>query len=161
MKRFVMLCLACAAFPVAACAQGQTTLVPQDGTPPTITVEQPVNPVSTKPGGPVLLSMSVHLGPHVLNMVPQTIIPEFHFMAPGGNAVLLHREMVETSANNYHLNPATAINIDPAVQKKGTDIAGGWTCGTAQYYATVDAYIMDADGTRSNTIRYTVHCNGG
>lgn len=139
----------------------ETQLVPEADTPPTLSVEQPKNPVSSKPGGPVLLSVSVRLGPTALNMVPKTIIPEFHFVAPGGNAVLLHRDMVETSANNFHLNPATAINVPAEVQKKGAVISGGWSCNQGQYYATVSAYIMDADGTRSNTVRYTVHCNGG
>jgi hypothetical protein len=139
----------------------ETQLVPEPDKVPTITVEQPKNPVSTKPGGPVLLSMSVRLGPTVLNMPPKMIVPEFHFIAPGGNAVLLHRDMVETSANNLHFNPSSAINVPADAQKKGAIISGGWTCNQGQYYATVSAYVMDSDGTRSNPIKYTVHCNGG
>jgi hypothetical protein len=139
----------------------ETQLTPEPDTAPTLTVEQPTNPVSSKPGGPILVSMSVRLGPTALNMVPKTIIPEFHFVAPHGNAVLLHRDMIETSANNFHLNPATAINVPADVQKKGAVLSGGWQCNQGQYYATVSAYIMDADGNRSNAIKYTVHCNGG
>jgi hypothetical protein len=142
----------------------ETEVTPQPTVAPTLTAEQPVNPVSSKPGGPILVSISVHLGPTsplLNNSTPQTIIPEFNFVAPNGNAVLLHRDMVETSANNLHLNPATAINIPPDAQKHGASIAGGWTCNQGQYYATMTAYIMDADGNRSNAVRYTVHCNGG
>ena len=139
----------------------ETQLVPEADTPPTLTVEQPKDPVSSKPGGPVLLSMSVRLGPTVLNMTPKTIIPEFHFLAPNGNAVLLHRDLVETSANNYHFNPAAAINVPADVQKKGAVISGGWSCNQGRYYTTLSAYIVDANGNRSNAVRYTVHCNGG
>lgn len=139
----------------------ETQVAPEADIAPTITVEQPKDPVSSKPDGPVLLSMSVRLGPAVLNMIPKTIIPEFHFMAPKGNAVLLHRDVVETSANNYHFNPATAINVPADAQKKGAVISGGWSCNQGHYYTTLSAYIMDADGNRSNAIKYTVHCNGG
>lgn len=148
-------------------AAAETQLTPEPTVPPTVTVEQPTNPVSSKPDGPVLVSMSVRLGSApaalalIANAVPQTIIPEFHFVAPNGNAVLLHRDLVETNANNLHVNPATAINVPPDAQKHGAVINGGWTCQQNQYYATISAYIMDADGNRSNSIKYTVHCNGG
>ncbi len=89
------------------------------------------------------------------------IVPEFHFIAPNGNAVLIHREMVETSANNIHVNPSTAINIPAEAQKKGTVFGGGWNCNTNPYYVTMRAWIMDADGNRSNEVQYTIHCNGG
>ena len=39
--------------------------------------------------------------------------------------------------------------------------SGGWNCGTNPYYVTVKAWIMDADGDRSNDVQFTVHCNGG
>ena len=141
----------------------ETEVTPEPTVPPTLTVEQPANPVSSKPGGPVLRSMSVRLGPTspLGNQIPETIIPEFHFVAPNGNAVLLHRDLVETSANNLHLNPATAINVPPDAQKHGAVISGGWSCNQGQYYVTMAACIMDSDGNRSNSVRYTVHCNGG
>jgi len=142
-------------------AAAEAALVPEQNVPPTITMEQPANPVSSKPGGPVLVSMSVRMGPQIGTLVQQNIIPEFHFVAPNGNAVLLHRELLTTSANNFHLNPSTAINIPAEAQKQGAMIAGGWNCGQGKYYATVSAFIMDLDGNRSNAIKYTVHCNGG
>jgi len=139
----------------------ETLLVPEPEVAPTITAERPVNPVSSKPEGPVLLSMSVRLGPAPLNMTPKTIIPEFHFVAPHGNAILLHRDLIATSANSIHLNPSTAINIPPEAQKKGAVISGGWTCTNSEYYTTISAYIIDSNGNESNAIKYTVHCNGG
>ena len=147
-------------------AAAETQLTPEPTVPPTLTVEQPTNPVASKSGGPILVSMSVRLGPApapalITNAVPQTIIPEFHFVAPNGNAVLLHRDLVETSSNNFHLNPAIAINIPADAQKRGAVITGGLTCGQSPFYATMSAYIMDADGNRSNSVKYTLHCNGG
>jgi hypothetical protein len=142
----------------------ETQVTPEPTVSPTITVEQPTNPVSSKPGGPVLLSISVRLGPQIAIITPQPpqmIIPEFHFIAPNGNAVLLHRDLVETSANDFHLNPATAINVPADAQKRGAVISGGLTCGQGQFYTTISAYIMDADGNRSNSVKYTLHCNGG
>jgi hypothetical protein len=159
-------CSAAAAllFSYAPLTAAETEVKPEAAVAPTITVEQPVNPVSSKSGGPVLLSVSVRMGPQSSIITPQPrqmIIPEFHFIAPGGNAVLLHRDLVETSANDFHLNPATAINIPADAQKHGAVISGGLTCGQSQFYATMSAYIMDADGNKSNSVKYTLHCNGG
>jgi hypothetical protein len=160
-RSYILAVLLLSCGPLAA---AETQVVPEPAVAPTLTVEQPANPVSSKPGGPVLISVSVRLGPQVAILTPQPpqmIIPEFHFIAPNGNAVLLHRELVETSSNNFHLNPATAINIPADAQKRGAVISGGLTCGQSQFYATMSAYIMDAEGNRSNSVKYTLHCNGG
>ena len=86
--------------------------------PPTMTAVQPVNPVSSSPDGPVIQSISAHVPDVGPIGVVRTISPEFHFIAPNGNAVLIHREMVSTSANNLHLNPSAVINIPADAQKK-------------------------------------------
>jgi hypothetical protein len=140
---------------------GETPVAPEPTVPPSLTVEQPANPTASAPGGPLLLSISDRLGPQFGGSTTETIIPEFHFIAPNGNAVLLHRDLVETNANNFHLNPATPINVPADAQKRGAVIPGGWTCNAGQYYATVRAYILADDGSRSNSVQYTVHCNGG
>jgi hypothetical protein len=139
----------------------ETQVIPQTNTVPTLTVEQPENPVSSKPGGPILMSISDRLGPQILNVTTEMIIPDFHFVAPNGNAVLLHREIVDTNANNFHINPSAPINISADAQKRGAVISGGFNCNAGQYYVTMRAYVMDADGNRSNSVQYTVHCNGG
>lgn len=144
----------------------ETPVAPEPTVVPTLTAEQPVNPASSKPGGPVIVSISARLGQQIGLITPQTtetIIPEFHFIAPNGNAVLLHREIVESSSesNNRNFNASAPINIPAEAQKRGAVLSGSWGCGSAQFYTTVSAYIMDADGNRSNTVRYTVHCNGG
>ena len=147
---------------VSATAQAadETVITPQTNPVPTVSVEQPTDPVSSKPGGPVITGMTARLGVQIGNATNQ-IIPDFHFIAPNGNAVLLHREMVETNANNVHVNPSAPINIPADAQKHGAIISGGWSCNLGQYYVKMRAFIMDADGNRSNEIRYTIHCNGG
>ncbi len=140
-------------------AAAETEVIPEPTVAPTLTVEQPTNPVSSKPGGPLFLSISARLGPApalITNAVPQMIIPEFHFVAPNGNAVLLHRDLIETSANNLQINPVAPINVPPDAQKHGAVISGSFSCNQGQYYATMTAYIMDADGNRSNSIKYSI-----
>jgi hypothetical protein len=91
-----------------------------------------------------------------------SFVPDFHFIAPNGNAIVLRRELVDTNGAfaQTQIRSAT-INIPAEAQKRGAVISGGWPCGTAQYYVTLRAYIMDAEGNRSNSLEYTFHCNGG
>jgi hypothetical protein len=91
-----------------------------------------------------------------------SFVPDFHFIAPNGNAVAVVRELVATSGaiGQTQIQNGT-INIPSDVQKKGAVVSGGWHCGVAMYYVTLRAYIIDADGNRSNAIEYTMHCNGG
>ena len=145
----------------AASAQTETAVPVAKNQPPTITAVQPVNPVASKPGGPVIQSVSAHIPDMGPLIKVNKIAPEFHFIAPNGNAVLLHRELVTTSANHVSLNPSEAINIPADAQKQGAVLSGGWNCNTNPYYVTLRAYIMDADGNRSNEVQYTIHCNGG
>jgi hypothetical protein len=161
MRRLISYSVAAVLLSSVPLAAAETPVAPEPTVAPTLTAEQPVNPAASAPGGPVLQSISVRLVPQAFNLPSETIIPEFHFIAPNGNAVLLHRELVATNANNFHLNPATAINVPADAQKKGAVIPGGWTCKAGPYYATVRAYILADDGSRSNSVQYTVHCNGG
>jgi hypothetical protein len=149
-------------FPLMAekTAAEETTVTPRANAAPTLTVEQPVNPVASKPGGPIIQSVSVRLGVQAGNVILD-IVPDFHYIAPNGNAVLLHREVVSTSAGTINLNPNSVINTPADAQKQGAVVSGGWRCNVTPYYVTMKAYIMDAEGGRSNEVQYTVHCNGG
>jgi hypothetical protein len=144
----------------AATAQTETQVPVTSSAPPTMTATQPVNPAASKPGGPIIQSITAQI-PTRGAVTANVIIPEFHFVAPNGNAVLIHRELVATSANNVHVNPSAPINIPADAQKQGAVVSGGWNCNTNAYYATLRAWIMDADGIRSNEVQYTIHCNGG
>ena len=159
LKVLAVLLLSCC--PLAA---AETEIVPEPGVAPSITAEQPTSPASSSPGGPLIVSVSVSLpqqGGILAPQIPRMIIPEFHFVAPNGNAVILHSDLVETSANSFHLTPSVAINVPADAQKRGAVITHGMTCGQAPFYATMTAYIMDANGNRSNSVQYTLHCNGG
>jgi len=147
----------------AALAQTETQVPTSSGTPPTLTAIQPVNPVASNSGGPVITAITAHLPPQTGAGIVNMIVPEFHFTAPNGNAVLLHLEILESTSqtDNRNFNPTAPINIPADAQKRGAVLSGGWGCGTAQFHTTVRAYIMDADGNRSNAVQYTVHCNGG
>lgn len=144
-----------------ALAQGETTVPTDAGTPPTLTAVQPANPVASKAGAPLIQSITAQVLPAPLGTLAENIRPQFHFVAAGGNAVLLHLAVVKTSANNVNLGPAVAINVPADAQKTGAVVSTGWRCNAGQYYVTMSAYIMDADGNKSNDVQFTVHCNGG
>jgi hypothetical protein len=114
------------------------------------------------PNAPVLLDITARTKVAARNGILLDVVPDFHFMAPNGNAIVIHRELIDTSGAiaQTQLRDAT-INIPAAAQKKGAVISGGWRCGTQQYYVTIRATILDSDGNRSNPMEYTIHCNGG
>ena len=126
---------------------------------PTMTAIQPVSPMSSKLGGPVIQSITAYLP--LRGSPANLIVPQIHFIAPNGNAVLLHRELVATSANNISYNQSSPINIPADAQKQGAVFGATWNCNVNPYYATMRVWIMDSDGNRSNDVQYTVHCNGG
>ena len=148
-----------AIFSAPAPAQTETEVPAVKAAAPTITAVQPVNPVSSKPGAPVIQSISAQI-PSMGALVTSLISAQFHFVAPNGNAVVLHRE-AESTGSNADRSPNQAINIPPDQQKKGATVTSLWTCNDSRYSVAVRAYIMDMDGNHSNEVRYTVHCNGG
>jgi hypothetical protein len=111
---------------------------------------------------PVLQSITMRMNVPAGNGIVVSVVPDFHFIAPNGNAIVLRRELVDTNGAIAQTQIASeTINIPAEAQKKGAVLSGGWRCGVAQYYVTLRAYIMDSDGNRSNAIEYTIHCNGG
>jgi len=143
-----------------ALAQTESQVPVANSVPPTMTAVQPINPAASKPGGPVIQSISAQI-PSRGALTANLIVPEFHFVAPNGNAALIHRELVATSASNIQFPASIAINIPAAAQKQGAVVAGNWNCNTNPYYVTLRAWLMDTDGNRSNEVQYTIHCNGG
>ena len=79
-------------FSIAVFAADETEVVPKLNPVPTLTVEQPISPMASKPGA-IIVAPTARLGLQFGNAANQ-IIPDFHFIAPNGNAVLLHREVV-------------------------------------------------------------------
>jgi hypothetical protein len=111
---------------------------------------------------PVLQSVTMRMNVPAGNGLVVSVVPDFHFIAPIGNAIVLRRELVDTNGAIAQTQISSeTINIPAEAQKRGAVLSGGWRCGVAQYYVTLRAYIMDSDGNRSNSLEYTIHCNGG
>jgi hypothetical protein len=89
------------------------------------------------------------------------IYPEFHFHDPSGTARFIHREVVATNAPKPLSVRDGIIDISANQQIQGATFVGGWPCGADSYYVTLRAFILNLDGGRSNTVEYTIHCNGG
>jgi hypothetical protein len=160
MRHSALTILLSAIFSTAALAQSETEVPVMKGVPPAMTAVQPVNPVSSKPGAPIIQSVSAQTGG--MAILPNSIISaQFHFVAPNGNAAVLHREVVTTSGTNANPAPNQAINIPPDQQKQGGTVSVLLSCTDNRYFETFRAYIIDAEGNRSNELQYTVHCNGG
>jgi hypothetical protein len=91
----------------------------------------------------------------------ETIYPEFHFHDPSGTVRYIHRELTATSSPKPLAVRDGLIDISPEQQMKGAVYAGGWPCGPESYYVTIQAFVMNLDGQKSNVVEYTIHCNGG
>jgi hypothetical protein len=151
---------------VATCAVllGSLPLVACQATkPPAVRTPAQGAPVSAPRDPPELKAITFRHDVPNGRGIAVSVVPDFYFVAPKGNVIGLHREMVATtgSTSRIHLNPMEAVDIAPEVQRKGAVISGGWQCGVAQYQVTIRAYLIDADGARSNSMDYTIHCNGG
>jgi len=155
-----------AALLLTAFAGAQTTykLVPAkpDPTDPRLVVASLSAAPASSDKSPIIQDLTARYKVKRPNGMIVDVIPDFHFMAPGGNAIVIHRILVETSGAiaQTQLRDA-AIAIPAEAQKRGAVESGGWTCGTSIYYATLRAFILDSDGNKSNTVEYTIHCNGG
>jgi hypothetical protein len=90
------------------------------------------------------------------------IYPEFHFHDAGGSVRFIHRDVVATNSPKPLL-PRTdgTIDISANQQIQGATYVGGWHCGPESYYVTLRAFIMNREGSKSNVVEYTIHCNGG
>jgi hypothetical protein len=91
----------------------------------------------------------------------QTVYPEFHFHDPSGTVRFIHRELVATNSPKPLSIRDGVIEISPEQQIKGAIHVGGWPCGPETYYLTIQAFVMNLDGQKSNVVEYTIHCNGG
>jgi|GEM_PF-1807250 len=155
-----------AALIFSAFANAQTTfqLVPVRPSPtdPRMEVVSLSAAPATSAKAPVIQDLTARYKVRLPNGVIIDIVPDFHFTAPNGDAIVIHRTLVSTSgaiAQTQLRDAAIAIPAD--AQKKGAVQSGGWTCGVAVYYVTLRAFLMDSDGNKSNTVEYTFHCNGG
>jgi hypothetical protein len=91
----------------------------------------------------------------------EVIYPEFHFHDPSGTVRLIHREVIATSSPKPLTIKDAVISISAEQQIKGATFVGGWPCGPETYYVTLQAFMMNLGGLKSNVVEYTIHCNGG
>jgi hypothetical protein len=91
----------------------------------------------------------------------ETVYPEFHFHDPSGTVRFIHREITATNSPKALTVQDGVIVISPEQQMKGAIYTGGWPCGPESYYLTIQAFLMNLDGQKSNVVEYTIHCNGG
>jgi hypothetical protein len=111
-------------------------------------------------GTPVLKAITARYGVTQKNGMRFDVVPEFHFVAPKGNAVRLHRELMETDSAITAANiRGETITIPAAQQMVGATISGGWPCGPGRYHVTLRAWLEDAMGNSGNVLQYTIHCN--
>lgn len=92
----------------------------------------------------------------------QTVYPEFHFHDASGMVRYIHRELVETDDPGLTaINTDGIIRIPAELQREGAVFVGDWSCGPGKYYVTIRAFLINLEGGKSNTLQYTIHCNGG
>jgi hypothetical protein len=92
----------------------------------------------------------------------EVVYPEFHFHDPSGTTQFIHREIIATnSPKSLNFKDAGVISISAEQQIKGATFVGGWHCGPETYYLTIQAFMMNLAGLKSNVVEYTIHCNGG
>jgi hypothetical protein len=85
---------------------------------------------------------------------------DFHFIAPEGNAVYLEQRIIKRDSD-AHWSSGKPIEIPADSQKSGAVVTMRGLCSRLDNNtAELDAYIVDAHGNHSNTVRYTVHCGG-
>jgi hypothetical protein len=91
----------------------------------------------------------------------EMVYPEFHFHDPSGTVRFIHREITATNSPKPLRIQDGIIEISPEQQMKGAIYPGGWTCGSESYYVTIQAFLLNLAPQKSNTVEYTIHCNGG
>jgi hypothetical protein len=89
------------------------------------------------------------------------VYPEFHFHDPSGTVRFIHREVIASNAPKSPSVKDGVIDISANRQIQGATYVGGWNCGPESYYVKLRAFVVNLDGGRSNTVEYTIHCNGG
>ncbi|MHB8286308.1 MAG: hypothetical protein ACYDD1_16765 [Caulobacteraceae bacterium] len=86
--------------------------------------------------------------------------PEIHFHAVNGDVRLIREEVVESTGPAFKLEGGP-IEASAAKQKAGAVYSKDLRCGPGAYRVKVRAYLVDRAGDHSNTVGYTIHCNGG
>ncbi len=112
---------------------------------------------SAEDAGPVIDSVTLR----TVTQRYETVYPDFHFHDPSGTVRFIHRAIISTNSPKPLKIQDGVIDISPEQQIKGAVYTGGWTCGPESYFLTVQAFVINLDGQKSNTVEYTIRCNAG
>ena len=112
---------------------------------------------SAQSAGPVIDSVTVRME----KLRYETVYPEFHFHDPSGTVRFIHREITVTNSPRALTVQDGVIVISAEQQMRGATYVGGWPCGPESYYLTLQAFLLNLEGQKSNVVEYTIHCNGG
>ena len=127
-----------------------------------VNAEQTAEDANSGAGSPLLEWMrdpGPVMGP---NGALMDVIPDFHVTIMRSPVVMRRRELVNSDGAFKDTQLASyAVDVAPGSLQNGVIASGGWDCGTSKYFITMRSYVIDADGKHSNSLRYTVHCNGG
>ncbi len=86
--------------------------------------------------------------------------PEIHFHAVGGDVRFIREEAVESTGPAFKISGGP-IEASAAKQRSGAVYSKDLRCSPGAYRVKVRAYLVDQAGDHSNTVAYTIHCNGG
>ncbi|WP_158915934.1 hypothetical protein [Caulobacter sp. S45] len=121
------------------------------------TVAPPVASTAPNAGSPPVID---EITQRTVRPVYDTVVNEFHFHDADGDVRFIHRDLVETNGPIEKVQDGL-VRLPPEMQKRGAIYIGYVRCGPNSYHMKMRAYLIDDAGNRSNTMDYTVHCNGG
>lgn len=105
---------------------------------------------------PVIESVTFKTQPEGSDLVE----PQIHFHAERGDVRFIHQDVLESTGPDFKI-AGGPVDIPSAKQRAGAVYSLALRCGPTRYRVKVAAYLADRDGDRSNTVTYTLRCNGG
>ena len=112
---------------------------------------------SAQDSTPVIDSVTLRMETHQYDVV----YPEFHFHDASGSVKFIHREVIATNSPRALTVKDAAVFLTAEQQVKGATFVGRWNCGPEVYDVTLQAFVMNLAGLKSNPGEYTIHCNDG
>jgi hypothetical protein len=122
-----------------------------------IAASSAISPIASAQDAPVIDSVTLRKVTEQYDVV----YPEFHVHDASGTVRYIHREVIATNSPKPLTAQDAVISISADQQMKGATFAGAWRCGPETYYVTLQAFMMNLSGLKSNVVEYTIHCNGG
>lgn len=135
--------------PTATDTAQPPTATPTEETPPTPTEETSVAPVIDSYD---LQKEDVDDG--------VIVYQRFHFHDEDGDVNRIDYRVLSASVDGLDVEGGR-VDISANAQKSGDTITGEWDCGSDNYEVTLEAFLRDAAGNRSEPVEYTIVCGRG